>query len=134
MSIEEGKTTVIRISEDDRLSDMMRCNPWRDSKLRLCSKPGGFIRVYDTVIMPDSVYKSICIFCDTTVRDVIGIVLACCNSSLEQDRLCLVQDRLDNRRVMDSEECLLGEQDCGRSRYSTSWCWSKNLTNVQKSQ
>ena len=39
--IEEGKTTVIRISEDDTLSEIVRCNPWNDSKLRLCSKPGS---------------------------------------------------------------------------------------------
>ena len=58
--------------------------------------------MYDTVIMPDSVYKSICIASDTTVRDVIGIVLACCNSSLAKDRLCLVRDMTTTRRVLDS--------------------------------
>ena len=85
VTIEKGKTTMIRISEDDILSEMMKCNPWRDSKLRLSSKPGGFIRVYDTVIMPDSVYKSLYISSDTTVRDVISIALTCSNSSLSQE-------------------------------------------------
>ena len=64
--------------------------------------------MYETVIMTDSVNKSICIATDTTMMDVIGIVLTCCNSSLAQDRLCLVQDRQDIRRVMDSGEYVLG--------------------------
>ena len=126
--MEEGKTTVIKISDSDKLFEMISCNPWRESCVRLCSKPGQFIRVYDTVLMPDSVYKSIRISGDTTVRDVIDIVLACCNSSLTQDKLCLVETHQDNthteqarqdttlmaghmgiiKRVMDSEECLLG--------------------------
>ena len=127
VTIEEGKTTVIKISDSDKLSEMVRCNPWQDSKVRLCSKHGGFIRVYDTVLMPDSVYKSIRISGDTTVRDVIDIVLACCNSDMTQDQLCLVQTGPDNmqqtgqgtthqtvvmpviRRVMDSEKCRMGE-------------------------
>ena len=61
VTIEEGNTTMIRITEDNILSDILRCNPWRESKLKLCSEPGVCIRVHDTVLMQDSVYKIICI-------------------------------------------------------------------------
>ena len=107
VTIEEGNTTMIRITEDNILSDILRCNPWRESKLRLCSEPGVCIRVHDTVLMQDSVYKSICISGATTVREVIGIVLACSDSNIHQDTLCLVQHKFNTRRVLDSEEGVL---------------------------
>ena len=89
-TVNDESNSVIKISDDDIISEMLECNPWRDTKVRLNSKPGGFIRVYDTEILPDSVYKSIRISEDTTVKDVLDIMLACCNSSLAQDLLSLV--------------------------------------------
>ena len=54
-TVNDESNNVIKISNDDILLEMLECNPWRDTKVRLNSKPGGFIRVYDTDIMPDSV-------------------------------------------------------------------------------
>ena len=75
--------------------------------MRLNSKPGGFIRVYDTDIMPDSVYKSIRISEDTTVKDVLDIMLACCSSSIAQDQLSLVLEEGSVRAVLGSNDCPL---------------------------
>ena len=109
VKIKEEEKTIIRISEQDRLYEMVRCNPWRESCVRLCSKPGCFIRVYDSAIMADSVYKSIRICQDTRVRDVIEMVLECSNTSLTQDMVCLVETG-SRRRVMDTEEYLLEDK------------------------
>ena len=95
VTLEEGKTAVIKMSDSDKLFEMVKCSPWRNSCVRLCSKPGKFLRIYDGVLMPDSVYKSIRISSETTVRDVIDIVLSCCNSSMKQDQICLVQAEQD---------------------------------------
>ena len=41
------------------------------------------------------------------MREVIGIVLACSDSNMLQDSLCLVQHGLNTRSVLDSEEGVL---------------------------
>ena len=107
VTIEEGKRTLIKIGESNYLSEILSCNPWRDVRVVVCSKPCVCVRVYDSVIIQDSVYKSICVSDDTTVREVIDIVLLCCNSSLTQHRLCLVLHTGNTTRVMDREECVL---------------------------
>jgi len=107
VNIGEGKRTVIKIAETNILSEILRCNPWRDSRLVVCSKPGVCVRVYDSVIMPDSVYKSIRVSGDTTAEDVIGIVLECCSSNVMPDRLCLVLQVDTTRKVLNKEESVL---------------------------
>ena len=104
VTIEALKYTVIKISEDDKLARLLHCNPWSDSKIILRSKSGGFIKVYDTVIMPDSVYKSIRVSYDTTVGEVIGIVLGCCNSDLRPEEFCLLETGEKISRLMKFEE------------------------------
>ena len=60
--------------------------------------------MYDTVIMPDSVYKSIRVAFDTTVKEVICIVLGCCNSNLPEKELCLLEATDDVPRLMRLDE------------------------------
>ena len=57
--------------------------------------------------MSDSVYKSIRISEDTTVKDVLEIMLTCCNCSLAQDQLSLVLEEGIIRDELDSNECPL---------------------------
>ena len=107
VTIEEGKRTMIKIGETNYLSEILSCNPWRDVRVVVCSKPCVCVRVYDSAIIQDSVYKSICVSEDTSVREVIDIVLLCCNSSLSQEFLCLVLHTGTTTRVMDREEGVL---------------------------
>jgi len=104
VTIESMKRTVIKIADDDKLARLLHCNPWTDSRIILRSKVGGFIKVYDTVVMQDSVYKSIKVSYDTTVQEVILIVLACCNSNLSPEKFCLVEVTQDISRLMLGEE------------------------------
>ena len=57
--------------------------------------------------MSDSVYKSIRISEETAVKDVLEIMLSCCNSSLAQDHPSLVLEEGSIRNELDSNECLL---------------------------
>ena len=104
VTIESLKRTVIKMADDDKLARLLHCNPWADSRIILRSKAGGFIKVYDTVVMQDSVYKSIKVSYDTTVQEVILIVLACCNSDLPPEKFCLLEVTKDISRLMLGEE------------------------------
>ena len=104
VTIDSLKHTVIKIADDDKLARLLHCNPWSDSRIILRSKAGGFIKVYDTVVMPDAVYKSIRVAYDTTVKEVISIVLGCCNSNLPEEELCLLEASDDVPRLMRLDE------------------------------
>ena len=104
VTIEAIKQTVIKISDDDKLARLLLCNPWSDSKITLRSKAGGFIKVYDNVIMTDSVYKSIRVSFETTVGEVIHIVIGCCNSDLPTEDFCLIESGDEISRLMRLEE------------------------------
>ena len=104
VTIESLKHTVIKIADDDKIARLLHCNPWSDSRTILCCKAGGFIKVHETVIMPDSVYKSIRVSYDTTVQEVICIVLGCCNSNLPEKELCLLEATDDAPRMMRLDE------------------------------
>jgi hypothetical protein len=65
---------TISLEDNSRPSDLISCNPWGDCKFILCSKMGGVVKIYDHHIRTDSVYKSLIISRDTTVRDTLTIL------------------------------------------------------------
>ena len=73
-----SKTTRTIILEDEaRPADLVSCNPWGECKFSLRMKKGGLVRVHDSVLMAESKYKCLLISTETTVRDVIRILLSC---------------------------------------------------------
>merc|ERR1719273_356792 len=60
-----------------RPAELASCNPWGECKFTLQTKKGGLVRVYDSVLMNESQYKSLLISEDTTVEEVVRILFHC---------------------------------------------------------
>lgn len=67
------------LDEDSRPAELALCNPWGECRFTLQMKKGGLVRIHDSVLMKNSQYKSLLISEETTVEDVVKILLHCYN-------------------------------------------------------
>ena len=102
----EGQQTII-LEDNARPVEMISCNPWATPKFILQTKQGGLVKVYDHLVRPDSVYKSLIISEETTVRDTIQILRCCYREDEEAGK------EVDLRlwEVGGGAERLLGEEE-----------------------
>ena len=86
-------TRTLVLDEDSRPAELASCNPWGECRFTLQMRKGGLVRVHDSVLMTASQYKSLLISEDTTVEDVVRILLHC--NGLERlfpvSRFCLYE-------------------------------------------
>ena len=75
--ISKTVSKTIVLEDDARPAKLSLCNPWGECKFTLQMKKGGLVRVYDSVLMTESQYKSLLISEETTVRDVVMILFHC---------------------------------------------------------
>jgi hypothetical protein len=75
----------ILLEDSSRIFDLLACNPWGPCQFRLQAKEGSIVKIYDSEIRPDSVYKSIILSEDSTVADTIGILQNCYHKESEVD-------------------------------------------------
>ena len=99
----EGRQTII-LEDNARPVEMISCNPWATPKFILQTKQGGLVKVYDHLVRPDSVYKSLIISEETTVRDTVQILRSCYREDEEGKDLRLWE-------VGGGAERLLGEEE-----------------------
>lgn len=71
-----SRRTII-VEDDSRPAELKNCNPWGECKFTLQMRKGGLVRIYDSVLMEESNYKSLLISEETTVEDVVKILLHC---------------------------------------------------------
>ena len=98
---------TILLEDNARPSEMISCNPWGGCKFILQAKQGGLVKVYDHLVRPDSIYKSLIISGETTAGDTVRI-LRCCYREGEEGGLHLweVAEGLE-RRLGDEERPLV---------------------------
>lgn len=70
------KRTLL-LDEEAKPAELSSCNPWNECKFILKSRKGGLVRIYDSILMKDSKYKSLLISEDTTVVEVVKILFQC---------------------------------------------------------
>merc|ERR1719189_2377958 len=75
MSKSVSRTLVL--DDEARPAELSSCNPWGECKFTLQMRKGGLVRVYDSVLMAESNFKSLLISEETTVEDVVRILLHC---------------------------------------------------------
>ena len=68
---------MIILEDDARPAKLSLCNPWGECRFTLQMRKGGLVRIYDSVLMSESQYKSLLISEETTVRDVVMILFHC---------------------------------------------------------
>lgn len=86
------KRTMV-LEDDARPAQLRSCNPWGECKFSLQMRKGGLVRVYDSVLVEELKYKCLLISEETTVEDVIRILLNCYGlDKLEEiSRFCLFE-------------------------------------------
>jgi hypothetical protein len=75
---------TIQLEDSACIADLITCNPWGTCKFMLKVRQGFVVKIHDSEIRPDSVYKSIILSQESTVEDTITI-LRNCYHSLEPD-------------------------------------------------
>jgi len=109
--ISKAVTRTLVLDEEARPAELVQCNPWGEARLTLCMKKGGLVRVWDSVLMTESQYKSLLISEETTVEDVVRILFHCYGlgdpetRGPERSRFCLYE----HCRSSNYERKLLGE-------------------------
>ena len=70
------KKTLV-LDDDSKPAELKNCNPWGECRFVLQMKKGGVVKVHDSVLMAESQYKCLFISEETTVEEVIKILLHC---------------------------------------------------------
>ena len=112
--ISKTVTRTLVLDEDARPAELSSVNPWGECKFTLQMKKGGLVRVYDSVLMTESQYKSLLISDETTVEDVVRILFHCYGmEQLPVKQFCLYEHcKTQNyERKLNSEDRPLAVQD-----------------------
>ena len=70
------KKTLV-LDDDSKPAELKNCNPWGECRFVLQMKKGGVVKVHDSILMEESQYKCLFISEETSVEEVINILLHC---------------------------------------------------------
>ena len=96
----DGLTKKTLVLEDDsKPVELKNCNPWGECRFTLQMKKGGLVRVHDSILMEESQYKCLFISEETSVEEVIKILLHCYGlEKVERaERYCLYEQSVTQR-------------------------------------
>lgn len=104
--------SVIVLNDEASPAQLKACYPNDELKFSIQSKPGGLIRVYDSCLIKGSLYKSIIIAENTTVSELIQLMLNCYNSKDKASNYSLfVVNKVGSYKLEDSELPLYVQDD-----------------------
>ncbi|XP_011880812.1 PREDICTED: uncharacterized protein LOC105569198 [Vollenhovia emeryi] len=83
--------TVLPLDEDARPAVLQSCHPRGDSKFSLQTHRGGLIKIYDSALMSGSKYKSLLVSEQTTVDELIQMLLSCYSSKEPVEQFSLYE-------------------------------------------
>jgi len=92
------KKTLV-LDDDSKPVELKNCNPWGECRFTLQMKKGGLVRVHDSILMEESQYKCLFISEETSVEEVIKILLHCYGlEKVERaERYCLYEQCVTQR-------------------------------------
>nr|CAD7394638.1 unnamed protein product [Timema cristinae] len=124
-----GVRTVLVLDEEARPAALQSCHPRGDSRFSLQTRRGGLVKIYDSILMPASQYKSLLISDRTTVDELIQILLSCYNSKeqVEQFSLYEVCKSQEYQRKLHPDDCPLQVQQCWGSPSEFHFLIRRNL-------
>ena len=92
------KKTLV-LDDDSKPAELKNCTPWGECRFVLQMKKGGVVKVHDSVLMEESQYKCLFISEDTTVEEVIMILLHCYGlEKVERAERYAVYEQCNNQR------------------------------------
>lgn len=83
--------TVLPLDENARPAFLQSCHPRGDSRFSLQTRRGGLVKIYDSALMSGSKYKSLLISEQTTVDELIQMLLNCYNSTERVEQFSLYE-------------------------------------------
>ncbi|XP_015610475.1 uncharacterized protein LOC107275149 [Cephus cinctus] len=83
--------TVLPLDEDARPAVLQSCHPRGDSRFSLQTRPGGLVKIYDSALMSGSKYKSLLVSEQTTVDELIQMLLTCYSSTERVEQFSLYE-------------------------------------------
>ncbi|GLG97855.1 Putative actin filament-binding protein afadin [Gryllus bimaculatus] len=112
--LSRGMRTVLVLDEEARPAALQSCHPRGDSRFSLQMRRGGLVKIYDSVLMPGSLYKSLLVSERTTVDDLLQLLLNCYGSQerVEQFSLYEVCRSQEYQRKLHPDDCPLRVQQC----------------------
>ena len=70
------KKTLV-LDDDSKPAELKNCNPWGECRFVLQMRKGGVVKIHDSILMEESQYKCLFISEETSVDEVIQILLHC---------------------------------------------------------
>ncbi|EZA52354.1 hypothetical protein X777_09024 [Ooceraea biroi] len=83
--------TILPLDEDARPAVLQSCHPRGDSKFSLQTRRGGLVKIYDSALMSGSKYKSLLVSEQTTVDELIQMLLSCYSSKEAVEQFSLYE-------------------------------------------
>ncbi|XP_024867143.1 myb-like protein AA [Temnothorax curvispinosus] len=83
--------TTLPLDEDARPAVLQSCHPRGDSKFSLQTHRGGLVKIYDSALMSGSKYKSLLVSEQTTVDELIQMLLSCYSSKEPVEQFSLYE-------------------------------------------
>ncbi|KYQ52896.1 hypothetical protein ALC60_07974 [Trachymyrmex zeteki] len=83
--------TILPLDEDARPAVLQSCHPRGDSKFSLQTHRGGLVKIYDSALMSGSKYKSLLVSEQTTVDELIQMLLSCYSSKEPVEQFSLYE-------------------------------------------
>ncbi|XP_029674497.1 uncharacterized protein LOC115242383 [Formica exsecta] len=83
--------TVLPLDEDARPAVLQSCHPRGDSRFSLQTRRGGLVKIYDSALMSGSKYKSLLVSEQTTVDELIQMLLSCYSSKEPVEQFSLYE-------------------------------------------
>ncbi|XP_028044910.1 uncharacterized protein LOC105839846 isoform X1 [Monomorium pharaonis] len=83
--------TTLPLDDDARPAVLQSCHPRGDSKFSLQTHRGGLVKIYDSALMSGSKYKSLLVSEQTTVDELIQMLLSCYSSKEPVEQFSLYE-------------------------------------------
>ncbi|XP_031827724.1 RA domain-containing protein rau [Nomia melanderi] len=83
--------TVLALDEDAKPAALQSCHPRGDSRFSLQTRRGGLVKIYDSALMSGSKYKSLLVSEQTTVDELIQMLLSCYSSKERVEQFSLYE-------------------------------------------
>ncbi|KAK9879517.1 hypothetical protein WA026_006586 [Henosepilachna vigintioctopunctata] len=93
-----GVRTHLTLDDEARPAALQSCHPKGDSKFSLQTRRGGLVKIHDSVLNSNSLYKSLLVSARTSVDELIALLLNCYNSKERVEQFSLYEVNPDKEQ------------------------------------
>nr|CAH0099692.1 unnamed protein product [Daphnia galeata] len=113
--------TLLVLDDDACPAELQACYPRGGSRFSIQMRRGGLVRVHDSVLMPNSQYKSLLISERTTIDDLIELLLRCHSNNERIERFSIYEvcniPGYEHERKLHPDDLPLNVQTAWKTRF-----------------